>query len=182
METTFSMAAAANILQLVSGGAGDDIIYTNPNTFAVARGGDGNDTIYSHGETYGGAGDDTIVLQFSYYTAPVHGDDGNDTITASAAGNVMYGDAGNDTLHGGDGNDTLDGGIGADLMDGGLGNDIYYVDDVGDVVTEYTNQGTDEVRTTLRSTRFRQRGEPHRPFHLGPDADRQRAGQCHHRQ
>src|ERR1700686_2910440 len=36
-------------------------------------------------------------------------------------------------------------------MAGGAGNDIYYVDATGDVVTEGSGAGTDEVRTTLSS-------------------------------
>jgi Ca2+-binding RTX toxin-like protein len=54
-------------------------------------------------------------------------------------------------IAGGAGNDTLDGGTGADRMIGGAGNDTYVVDNVGDVVTEGANAGTDWVRTTLSS-------------------------------
>ena len=36
-------------------------------------------------------------------------------------------------------------------MTGGAGNDIYFVDTIGDVVTEAASEGTDEVRTTLAS-------------------------------
>jgi Ca2+-binding RTX toxin-like protein len=70
---------------------------------------------------------------------------GNDTVTGTAAGeflagyggaDVLNGLAGNDTLDGGAGNDTLNGGIGADSMSGGSGSDAYYVDHIGDVVTE----------------------------------------------
>ena len=39
----------------------------------------------------------------------------------------------------------LDGGAGADTMIGGLGNDTYVVDNVGDVVIENANEGTDTV-------------------------------------
>src|SRR4029450_4382387 len=63
----------------------------------------------------------------------------------------LYGAAGNDTLLGGDGNDSLKGGTGADGMTGGAGNDAYYVDNVGDVVTEIAGGGIDTVRTTLSS-------------------------------
>jgi len=73
-------------------------------------------------------------------------------IGAGTPGNDMLnGGAGNDTLVGGSGNDTLDGGTGVDMMYGGGGDDTYIVDNVGDVVTENTNAGTDTVETTLLS-------------------------------
>ena len=43
----------------------------------------------------------------------------------------------------------LDGGTGVDQMTGGTGDDIYVVDNGGDMVTEASGEGTDEVRTTL---------------------------------
>ena len=71
------------------------------------------------------------------------------TLTGNTLNNVITGGSGNDTLNGGSGNDTLDGGTGADTMIGGTGNDIFIVDHAGDIVTEQTGAGTDEVRTTL---------------------------------
>jgi Ca2+-binding RTX toxin-like protein len=61
----------------------------------------------------------------------------------------MTGGPGLDVLQGLSGNDTLDGGAGNDTMVGGTGNDIYYVRDVGDVVTEGVNEGTDTVYSFL---------------------------------
>jgi Ca2+-binding RTX toxin-like protein len=58
---------------------------------------------------------------------------------------IIQSGAGNDTLNGGAGADTLNGGTGADTMIGGLGNDIYTVDNVGDIITENLNEGTDTV-------------------------------------
>jgi Ca2+-binding RTX toxin-like protein len=63
----------------------------------------------------------------------------------------LIGGAGDDTLKGGALGDTLDGRDGADSMAGGLGNDFYWVRDVGDVVTEAADAGTDSVRTLLAS-------------------------------
>ena len=56
--------------------------------------------------------------------------------TGNSADNKIYGASGRDTLFGLGGGDTLDGGAGADTMFGGAGDDLYYVDNVGDVVSE----------------------------------------------
>ncbi|HEY0313320.1 MAG TPA: calcium-binding protein [Allosphingosinicella sp.] len=47
------------------------------------------------------------------------------------------------------GNDVIVGTSGADQMAGGTGDDIYYVDNVGDVVTENPGEGIDEVRSSI---------------------------------
>jgi ELWxxDGT repeat protein len=47
------------------------------------------------------------------------------------------------------GDDFIQGTTGADTMIGGAGNDTYVVNNVGDVVTENANEGTDTVQTTL---------------------------------
>ena len=72
-------------------------------------------------------------------------------LTGNALANQLTGNAAANTLTGGAGNDTLDGGVGADKLLGGADDDLYLVDNVGDVVTELADQGTDSVRTTLAS-------------------------------
>jgi len=75
---------------------------------------------------------------------------GNDTINGLAGNDSLDGGTGNDSLSGGDGNDTLFGGLGADTMFGGYGNDTFYIDNIGDVITEYTTGGgIDTVYSTL---------------------------------
>ena len=64
----------------------------------------------------------------------------DNVLIGNRADNVLIGLAGNDTLQGGGGNDTLI---------GGLGNDRYIVEDVGNVVAEYANQGTDTVEASI---------------------------------
>ena len=44
---------------------------------------------------------------------------------------------------------SLDGGLGADTMAGNKGNDLYTVDDIGDIVTELTGNGTDEIKASV---------------------------------
>jgi subtilisin-like proprotein convertase family protein len=66
--------------------------------------------------------------------------DGNDTLIGNDADN---------SLRGWRGNDWLDGGAGADTFYGGAGDDTYVVDAAGDAIVEYSNEGTDNVRTAL---------------------------------
>jgi Ca2+-binding RTX toxin-like protein len=69
--------------------------------------------------------------------------------TGNDLNNTVTGNTGNNILIGLGGNDIIDGKAGADTMQGGLGNDTYTIDNVGDLVTEALNQGTDSVKTTI---------------------------------
>ena len=131
----------------ILGGSGDDQIDGGPGADQL-WGGSGND-IY----TVDDAGDhviespdggiDEIRTALAAYTLF----DGPENLTGlSAAGQALTGNNAVNAIAGGAGNDTLDGGGGADQLAGGLGNDVYLVD-LGDVVTENANAGTDEVRT-----------------------------------
>lgn len=79
------------------------------------------------------------------------GTNGSDYLDGGNGNDTLSGLAGDDILLGGAGNDTLNGGAGADQMTGGTGNDSYTVDNLGDVVVEGVNGGTDTVSVSLNS-------------------------------
>lgn len=130
-------------LQSVDGGAGDDTLYTNSNTFASALGGDGNDVIYAHGAIRGGEGDDRIVLQFSHYGGLVQGDAGDDVITAPTDAFSTYflsGGDGADRITGGASNDAIgaagiEAGSGSLFDDLGLERDVLFGGDGDDLIS-----------------------------------------------
>lgn len=117
------------------GTAYGDII--NGSTFANHLAGlGGNDTIN------GDAGNDTL-----------DGGDGDDQLYGLYDNDSLVGGLGNDTLDGGTGNDTMVGGGGDDVMVGGLGNDVFYIDDLGDLVSELngTSGGADTAYISVKN-------------------------------
>jgi Ca2+-binding RTX toxin-like protein len=92
----------------------------------------------------------------------INGTPGDDTLTGTTYSETINGLAGwdriiggngNDTISGGDGADYLDGGSGSDQLIGGLDGDDYIVDNVGDIISELPNQGTnDTVYSTVTYT------------------------------
>ena len=77
-----------------------------------------------------------LTMASSTVIENAYGGDGNDRINGSSVANTLYGMRGNDTL---------DGGAGADSMFGGTGSDTYWVDNIGDIVTEASDAGDDSV-------------------------------------
>ncbi|RSB96643.1 RTX toxin [Rhizobium sophoriradicis] len=147
LDNTITGGAAADTL---SGGAGNDVL----------DGGVGADTLI------GGEGADTYIVDNAGDIVTEAADEGTDTVRTALANyalgsnveNLTYigttafvgtGNSLDNTIKGGAGADTLDGNAGADMLIGAAGNDTYIVDDVGDLVTEGLNAGTDLIKTAL---------------------------------
>ncbi|MDB9535241.1 Calx-beta domain-containing protein, partial [Dolichospermum planctonicum CS-1226] len=147
---------------ILNGGTGDDELY-GENDNDILDGGLGNDTLN------GGSGTDTLKVDYSAITtvgiSTTVTTPGSGTISAgnivnysniekfnitgtTQADNLIGGNL-DDTLIGGNGNDTITGGTGADSLVGGRGDDIYIVDELGDIITESSNQGLDTVRASI---------------------------------
>ncbi|MBP2485955.1 Ca2+-binding RTX toxin-like protein [Rhizobium leguminosarum] len=148
-----------NLDNMITGGAATDTL----------SGGAGNDTL--NGGTgadslIGGAGSDIYIVDNAGDIVTEAADEGADTVRTTLAsytlgsdvenltytGTAAFTGTGNDldnTIKGAAGADILDGKAGADILIGAAGNDTYIVDNVGDVVTEGLNEGTDLIKTAL---------------------------------
>ena len=156
---------------LISGGAGDDVtaggfgddtfFVDSVNDKVIENPNEGNDTIIAgfsfslfsapnvenltlDGTALGGVGNElNNVIKGNAQDNGLAGNDGDDT---------LYGFEGNDDLEGGSGNDILDGGSGNDRMHGNVGDDTYFVDSIGDEITEFANNGADTVNAAISYT------------------------------
>ncbi len=134
------------------GGVGDDYLDGGEGADTMV-GGTGNDTYIVNSvndSIYEGVGEgyDTVMINTNYLLnanieelrllegASING-------TGNALDNLIVGNSSDNIL---------DGVTGADIMIGGKGNDIYYVDNVGDVVTELAAEGTDTVQSSISYT------------------------------
>jgi Ca2+-binding RTX toxin-like protein len=77
------------------------------------------------------------------------GGNGSDSLEGGLGEDTLIGGSGRDVLNGGDHADTINGGSGDDTMVGGPGSDTYYVDSVGDIVSELSGMGTDTVKAYI---------------------------------
>ena len=112
---------------------------------------------------YGGAGNDAYFLDNIGDSVFENANEGSDTVYATAnyrlGANVEYlvllggavqgyGNALSNAIYGTSADNLLDGDAGADSMYGGAGNDAYFLDNIGDVVVENANEGSDTVYAT----------------------------------
>ncbi len=147
------------------GGDGDDVLIGGAGRDGLG-GGNGIDTAdysgsasglvvslanpqYNTGDAQGDTFSSIEVLIGSNFIDELYGTNGADTIKSLGGDDAIKGYGGDDTLEGGDGNDWFDGGTGADSMVGGLGDDVFIVDDVGDQVSEFDSQGTDNIEASV---------------------------------
>lgn len=152
------------------GNALDNILIgNNVNNILVGNG--GNDHIDGQGGAdimIGGAGDDRYVVNNVNDTVSENLGDGIDTILSSIAFNLTsnglnvenltltgtgsisaIGNADANFITGNVNDNAIDGRAGADTMAGGLGNDTYTIDDVGDLLVEAADAGTDTARSSI---------------------------------
>jgi Ca2+-binding RTX toxin-like protein len=116
----------------------------------------------------GGSGNDTYVVDNVGDVVFENLNEGTDTVEASInytltghvenltlTGTDDLNGTGNDLnnlIIGNSGNNRLNGGAGVDTLQGGAGNDTYVVNNVGDVVSENLNEGTDTVEAAITYT------------------------------
>jgi len=127
----------------LTGGLGNDVYVVDSNADVIVElAGEGTDLVQSLGNTFNlgtnGNGNNRAGIENLTFIGT-----GNFTGTGNALNNVITG---------GIGNDTLSGGAGIDTMIGGLGNDTYTVDNLADVITELSGEGTDTVNASISYT------------------------------
>lgn len=139
----------------INGGAGDDYIIGGGGADTMT-GGDGNDTfsVDNVGDTVTEAangGYDRVRANLNYI-APANVEAVTLINNTGVANTNATGNALDNELVGTSGNNVLDGLEGVDSMIGGAGNDTYRIDNIGDVVVELANEGTDIVSSSIAYT------------------------------
>jgi Ca2+-binding RTX toxin-like protein len=101
--------------------------------------------------TYSNIGNltENVAIAFDCWIENAIGGGGDDSIRGNIRDNRLVGNDGIDTIFGDDGNDTIDGGLGADIMAGGNHNDTFYVDNLGDYISEFASGGYDTAKVSI---------------------------------
>jgi Ca2+-binding RTX toxin-like protein len=124
------------------GGTGNDTYFVeNAGDVVVENAGEGFDEVRSSISYTIPANVERLVLTG---TAAINatGSSGQDNLDGNSSSNILWGL---------DGNDYLNGMQGTDTMIGGTGSDTYFVDNAGDVVVEYANEGDADYVVSLIS-------------------------------
>ncbi len=172
-DTVFSSVThtlSANVERLTLTGTADNNA-TGNGSVNVLTGNSGNNTLDGGAGAdtmIGGAGNDTYIVDVGTDVISEAANEGSDTVMSSnsytlganlealiltGSGNINgSGNALDNTLTGNSGNNVLNGLVGADTMIGGAGNDTYIVDNIGDVVSENSAEGTDTVQSSISYT------------------------------
>lgn len=171
---TYTLAANVENLTLTgtsaingTGNSGNNLLTGNSAVNSLS-GGAGNDTLNGGAgadSLIGGAGDDLYVVDNTSDKTTENASEGLDTVQSSMTwtlgtnlenltltGTSAINGTGNtsaNVLRGNAAANTLNGGTGIDTLIGGAGNDSYVVDNIGDQIIEYANEGTDSVSSTV---------------------------------
>jgi trimeric autotransporter adhesin len=176
---TYTLTSTSNLENLTllgtsaingTGNSSDNVLIGNVASNTLS-GGSGNDTLdggAANDSMSGGQGNDIYFVDHAMDTTSESSGQGSDTVRttvnwtlASNVENLVLLGAGNLTgtgnssanqITGNGGNNTLNGMGGADTLTGAGGNDTYVVDNVGDIVTEAANEGTDTVQSSIAYT------------------------------
>ncbi|WP_295956741.1 calcium-binding protein [Rhodoferax sp.] len=125
------------------GGTGDDTYFVeNTGDVVTELPSEGVDTVYTYVNYT--LGDNLESLVLTGY-AEIGG-------TGNGLGNHMDGNSAYNILIGGGGDDWINGAEDADVLLGGVGDDAYYVDNVGDMVLELADEGTDTLFSSVSYT------------------------------
>jgi Ca2+-binding RTX toxin-like protein len=158
-DEKFVVKKGANAGEVIVRAFGYEQVYTGVSKI-FAEGGHGKDRIDIHddvdvtSEMWGdfsplahpgkdGDFDDDIIFS-GLGAATLHGNRGNDQLTARRDGSALYGEEGKDTITGSNANDTIDGGADDDVLYGRDGSDTIYGQGGDDVIQGHdTATGTD---------------------------------------